>query len=124
LSQEAWIGRWTSRRFCQPPSGREVGQRAAPAVLELDQCRTARPCGDGLVATAERLQLGLLVGADHQVLRSVHQAGDLRRLVVLVGVLVMLVAPQATLVDGGKAVDVAVTVTCPTGGVVLEASCT
>jgi hypothetical protein len=62
-------------------------------------------------------------------------ARSLRILVVLVGVLVMLVAPQATaqgtlaveiakkarLVDGGQAVDVAVTVTCPTGGVVLEA---
>jgi hypothetical protein len=62
-------------------------------------------------------------------------ARSLRILIVLVGVLVMLVAPQAaaqgtlavkiaskaTLVDGGQAVDVAVTVTCPAGGVVLEA---
>jgi len=62
-------------------------------------------------------------------------ARSLRILVVLVGVLVVLLAPRAaaqetlafeigkkaTLVDGGQAVDVQATVTCPAGGVVLEA---
>jgi hypothetical protein len=59
----------------------------------------------------------------------------LRTLVVLVGVLVMLLAPQATaqetlvvevakkaaLVDGGQAVELQVTVVCPAGAEVLEA---
>jgi hypothetical protein len=62
-------------------------------------------------------------------------AKSLRVLVVLVGVLVMVVAPaaraqetlaveigkKAALVDGGQAVDVQVTVTCPAGAEVLEA---
>jgi hypothetical protein len=62
-------------------------------------------------------------------------ARSLRILVVLAGVLVVLLAPRAaaqgtlafeigkkaTLVDGGQAVDVQATVTCPAGGVVLEA---
>ena len=43
----------------------EVGQGAAALVFELDQRRAPRPDRDGLVATAERLQLGLLVGAHH-----------------------------------------------------------
>jgi hypothetical protein len=62
-------------------------------------------------------------------------ARSLRILVVLVGVLGVLVVPRAaaqgslafevakkaTLIDGGQAVELQVTVTCPTGGVVLEA---
>jgi hypothetical protein len=62
-------------------------------------------------------------------------ARSLRILVVLVGVLVVLLAPRAAaqetlafeigkkamLVDGGQAVQVQATVTCPAGGVVLEA---
>ena len=44
--------------------GGEVGQRATAAVLELDQRRTARPDGQRLMPAPERLQLGLLIGAD------------------------------------------------------------
>jgi hypothetical protein len=32
VSEEAWIGRWTSRRFCQPLSSRSI--EARPAWLE------------------------------------------------------------------------------------------
>jgi hypothetical protein len=62
-------------------------------------------------------------------------ARSLRILAVMCGVLAMLLTPpaaaqatlaveigkKATLLDGGQAVDVRVTVTCPAGGVVLEA---
>ena len=44
--------------------GGEVGQCPAALGFELDQRRTPRACRDGLVAAAERLQLGLLIGAD------------------------------------------------------------
>jgi hypothetical protein len=46
------------------PSG-EIGKGAAAAVLELDQGWAARRRGQGPVAAAQRLQLGLLVGGDH-----------------------------------------------------------
>jgi hypothetical protein len=62
-------------------------------------------------------------------------ARSLRILVVLVGVMTVLLVPRAaaqetlafqigkkaTLVDGGQAVDVQATVTCPAGAEVLEA---
>ena len=44
--------------------GGQVGERAAALVLELDQRRPTGAGRHGLVAAAERLQLGLLVGAD------------------------------------------------------------
>ena len=44
--------------------GRHVGQRAAAPVLELDQRRATRPGRHRLMAARQRLQLGLLVGAD------------------------------------------------------------
>jgi hypothetical protein len=44
--------------------GGEVGERAAPLVLELVQRRAVRSGGDGRVAAPERLQLGLLNGAN------------------------------------------------------------
>ena len=47
--------------------GREVSERAASAVLELAKRRAARPGGNGPVAAPERLQLGLLVGGDHEL---------------------------------------------------------
>jgi hypothetical protein len=49
--------------------GRQVGQRAAAAVLELDQRRTARRRRDRRMAAPERLQLRLLVRADDEVAR-------------------------------------------------------
>jgi hypothetical protein len=49
--------------------GCQVGQRAAAAVLELDQRRTARRGRHRRVAAPERLQLGLLVRADDKVAR-------------------------------------------------------
>ena len=49
--------------------GRQVGQRAAALVLELDQRRAARRGRDRLVPARQRLQLGLLVGADHVLAR-------------------------------------------------------
>jgi hypothetical protein len=45
----------------------EVGRRAAAAVLELDQRRATRRGRDRRVAASERLQLGLLIGADDEV---------------------------------------------------------
>jgi hypothetical protein len=44
--------------------GGQVGQRAATLVLELDQRRTTRSRRGRRVAAHQRLQLGLLVGAD------------------------------------------------------------
>jgi len=48
---------------------RQVGQRAAAPVLVLDEARPAGAGGDELVAAQQRLQLGLLVGADDVVAR-------------------------------------------------------
>jgi hypothetical protein len=49
--------------------GGQVGQRAAAPVFELDQRRPARPGRHRCVAARERLQLGLLVGADDVLVR-------------------------------------------------------
>jgi hypothetical protein len=49
--------------------GGQVGQRPAAAELELDQRRATRAGRDGVVAARERLQLGLLIGADHELAR-------------------------------------------------------
>ena len=47
--------------------GGEVGERAAAAVLELAAHRVSRRGRNGFVAAAERLQLGFLVGGDHEL---------------------------------------------------------
>jgi hypothetical protein len=52
--------------------GGQVGQRAAALVFELDQRRAARRGRDRLMPARERLQLGLLIGAD-DVLTGVQQ---------------------------------------------------
>jgi hypothetical protein len=44
--------------------GGQIGQRAAAPVLEFDPCRTARRGRNRLMTACQRLQLGLLVGAD------------------------------------------------------------
>jgi len=49
--------------------GGQIGQRAAAAVLELDQRRATGRGRHRLMAARERLQLGLLVGADHELAR-------------------------------------------------------
>ena len=48
----------------------EVGQRPAARVLELEQPRAPGARRDGLMLTSERLQLGLLVSADHVLVRA------------------------------------------------------
>ena len=50
--------------------GGKVGQGSAPAVLELDLAGMARAGGPPGVAAAQRLELGLLVGTDHVVVRA------------------------------------------------------
>jgi len=50
--------------------GGEIGQGAAAAVLELAERWASGHWGKGRVAAAERLQLGLLVGRDHQLIRA------------------------------------------------------
>jgi hypothetical protein len=47
--------------------GGEVREGAAAAVLELAKRRAAGPGGGGRVTAAERLQLRLLVGRDHEL---------------------------------------------------------
>jgi hypothetical protein len=47
----------------------EVCERPTTRVFELDQPRTARPGWNGLMIAAERLQLGLLIGADDVLVR-------------------------------------------------------
>lgn len=47
--------------------GGEVGEGAAADVLELAKRRASGAGGDSRVAAAERLQLGLLVGRDHEL---------------------------------------------------------
>jgi hypothetical protein len=49
--------------------GGQIGQRAASAIFELDQRRPARSGRDRRVAARQRLQLGLLVGADDVLAR-------------------------------------------------------
>ena len=48
----------------------EVGQRPAAFVLELEQPRAPGAGRDGLMLTSERLQLGLLIRADHVLVRA------------------------------------------------------
>jgi len=50
--------------------GGQVGEGAAAAVVELDQGRAAGPGRERGVATTERLQLGLLIGRDHVLVRA------------------------------------------------------
>jgi hypothetical protein len=50
-----------------PPS--QVGQGAAAAVLKLAKRRAPGAGGNRRVAAAERLQLGLLVSAHHELAR-------------------------------------------------------
>jgi hypothetical protein len=50
--------------------GGQVGQRAAAAILKLNPRGAARPGGHRRMATSERLQLGLLIGADHVLIRT------------------------------------------------------
>jgi hypothetical protein len=49
--------------------GGQIGQRAAAAVFELDQRRSARTGRHRLMAARERLQLGLLIGTDDVLAR-------------------------------------------------------
>ena len=48
----------------------EVGERSAAQVLEFDQSRTPAARRGGLVVAAERLQLRLLIGRDHVLVRA------------------------------------------------------
>jgi hypothetical protein len=48
----------------------QIRQRSAAEVLKLDQSRATRPGRDGRVFATERLQLGLLIGADDVLVRA------------------------------------------------------
>jgi hypothetical protein len=47
--------------------GGQVSQRPTPPTLELDQRRAPGPGRRRLISTPERLELGLLIGADDEV---------------------------------------------------------
>jgi hypothetical protein len=64
------LGSIRSKRWVVDGPGGQVGECAGPLVLELDQRRATRAGRHRRVATAERQQLGLLVGADDVFIRA------------------------------------------------------